>query len=266
MKHSNKFISMFICCIAALGSIICSPERLCAQNRAITVYQYRHVPGDKTEEFIKRETTYWSKVAEKAAKDKTMTFWALLEKVGGYDLPNSSNYLFINTFPDIDKAPSVFSDVETVAGVKMADMETFSMSTVTSEFYLHDENWAQDAKAAPEKDFNYVVMNYHNTNYADSLIKLEKVYWQPFIQKAMDNDQTPQTAWGNAVVLAPLGDDIKFTTVSYDLYKTLQDALMPHWDPKTVFPVKGLGIINKTEVSRRGIAVYKVIKVVTAPD
>ena len=74
----------------------------------ITVYQYRHVPDDKINEFVKRETTYWSKVAEKAVKDKSMTFWALLEKVGGYDLPNSSNYLFINTFPDVDKTGDVF--------------------------------------------------------------------------------------------------------------------------------------------------------------
>jgi hypothetical protein len=43
----------------------------------------------------------------------------------------------------------------------------------------------------------------------------------------------------NAIVLAPLGDNIKFTSVTYDLYKTLQEALMPYWDPKTVFSNKG---------------------------
>jgi hypothetical protein len=108
-------------------------------------------------------------------------------------------------------------------------------------------------------------MDYHNTNYADSLISLEKKYWGPFIKRAMDKGQTNQMAWGNAVVLAPLGEDIKFTTVSYDLYKTLQEALMPSWDPKTVFPNKGLSMITKLELSRRGISVYRVVKVVTAP-
>ena len=62
----------------------------------VSVYQYRHVPADKVEEFIKRETTYWSKVAQKALDAKKMNFWGLFEKVGGYDLPNSSNFLFIN--------------------------------------------------------------------------------------------------------------------------------------------------------------------------
>lgn len=232
----------------------------------ITVYQYRHVPDDKIAEFIKRETTHWTKVAQKAVDNKKMTFWALLEKVGGYDLPNSSNYLFINTFPNIDSTGDIWSTAESTAGVKMAEMETESLSTTTSQFFLHDENWAQDAKAVPDKDFNYVVMVYHNTNYADSLIKLEKQYWSPFIQKAMDNDQTPQVAWGNSVVLAPMGENIKFNTVSYDLYKTLQDALMPNWDPKTVLPIKGLDRINKLEINRRGIAVYRVVKVVSAPN
>lgn len=266
MKNSKRIGSIFIFIIAAFIFIFCFRVKSYAQDRSITVYQYRHVPGDKIDEFIKRETTYWSRVAEKAVNDKTMTFWALLEKVGGYDLPNSSNYLFVNTFPNIDKTGDAFSNAEATAGVKMADMETNSISTVTSEFMIHDEGWEQSAKAVPEKDFNYIVMDYHNTNYADSLIGLEKKYWAPFIKKAMDKGQTPQMGWGNAVVLAPLGDNINFTTVSYDLFKTLQDALMPNWDPKTVFPTKGLGMIGKLELNRRGIAIYRIVKVVAAPN
>ena len=106
----------------------------------ITSYQYRRVPNDKIEEFLKRETTYWTKVAQKAVDNKKMTFWALLEKVGGYDLPNSSNYLFINTFPNIDESMSMWGDVEQVAGVPMNQMETGSFTVTTSQFFLHDEN------------------------------------------------------------------------------------------------------------------------------
>src|SRR6187399_44659 len=132
MQHLKNFLSKFGYCFLAPLGIFCFQLNLNAQDRSITSYQYRHVPDDKIEEFIKRETTYWSKVAEKAVKDKTMTFWALLEKIGGYDLPNSSNYLFINTFPDINKISDVFTNVESVAGVKMSEMETKSISTTTS--------------------------------------------------------------------------------------------------------------------------------------
>jgi hypothetical protein len=207
-------------------------------DNSVTVYQYRRVPDDKIAEFVKRETTYWSKVAQKAVDNKKMTFWALLEKVGGYDLPNSSNYLFINTFPNIDKVGDVFNSPEKITGVPLAKMETNSLSTTTSEFFLHSTGWAQVENANPATDFNYVVMVYHNSSNPDSTIKLENQYWSPFIKNAMDNKLTTQKAWGNATVLSPSGDNIKFNTVSYDIYSTLQQALMTTLDPKSYILLK----------------------------
>jgi len=233
-------------------------------DSSISVYQYRKVPDNKIDEFIKRETTYWSKVAESAVKNKTMTFWGLFEKVGGYDMSNSPNFLFINTFPNIDKAGEVFGAAEKITGLPIARIETNSLGSTTSQFFLHGEDWAQAANAKPQNDFNYVVMIYHNTNYPDSLIALEKKYWSPFIKKAMDNKQTPQMGWGNALVLSPSGENIKFNTVSYDIYKTLKDALMPVWDPKTVFPGEGLNKINTIEINRRSSDIYRVVKVVSS--
>jgi hypothetical protein len=236
-----------------------------AQNRSVTVYEYRQVPTNKVEEFIKRETTYWSLLAEKAIKDKTITYWALLEKVGGYDLHNSSNYLLVSTYPDINKAADIFKNAEAVTGVKKIDMEINSISTVTSQFFLHEVSWAQASGAMPEKDFNYFLMDYHNTNYADSLIGLENKYWLPFIKNAMDNRQTDMVAWGNAKLLSPLGENVKFTTVSYDVFKTLQETLMPHADPKLTFPSKDMATIIDLELGRREYTIYRVVKFVAAP-
>jgi len=61
------------------------------------------------------------------------------------------------------------------------------------------------------------------------------------------------------------GDNIKFTTVSYDLYKTLGDALMLKNGPTLVYPMKGLNMIGKIELNRRGMAIYRIVKVVSAP-
>lgn len=263
MKKSNRLIPVFIYAITVF--IFGFQVKLHAQDRSISTWQFRRVPDDKIDEFIKRETTHWSKVAQKAVDNKTMSFWALFEKVGGYDLPNSSNYLFINTFPDIDKAGDIWGDAEKITGVKIGDMETNSFTTVTSQIFVKDREWVQAAKAVPEKDFNYVVMNYQNTDFQDSLINLEKKYWEPFIKGAMDKGQTKQVAWGNAVVLAPRGENIKVTTVSFDLYKTLGDALLQTWDPKVVFPAKLFPLLSKLQMNRSGIAVYRVVKVVSAP-
>ena len=64
--------------------------------QGITNYQFRKVEQANMQEFIKRETTYWSKVAEAAIEKGNLTFWGLFVKVGGFDIPNSPNVLFIN--------------------------------------------------------------------------------------------------------------------------------------------------------------------------
>ena len=126
----------------------------------ITTYQYRHVAPDKVDEFIKRETTYWSKVARKAIDNGKMSFWALLEKVGGTDMVTASNYMFVNSFPDINADLSkVFDPTKLFPGIPISKIETNSISTTTGEVFIMDNAWVQAANAVPAKDFNYVLMN-----------------------------------------------------------------------------------------------------------
>jgi len=81
----------------------------------------------------------------------------------------------------------------------------------------------------------------------------------------MDKGQTAQVVWGNTLILSPSGDNIKATTVSYDLFKTLGDALIQTWDPKTVFPTKSFDPLNKIQLNRPGTVIYRVVKVISAP-
>ncbi|MEJ0104982.1 MAG: hypothetical protein WDO19_21600 [Bacteroidota bacterium] len=203
MKNNNCIIKIAFCGLLILPLLPGLQVNVVAQ---VTTYQYRKVADDKIDSLFYRETTYWSQVAKKAIDNKKLTFWALLEKIGGYDLPNSSNFLFINTYPDIDQAGDIWNASAVFPNIPAERIETGSISTTTSWFFLHDENWAQAATAIPDKDFNYVKMIYHNTEYPDSLIALEKKYWLPFIQSAMNKKQTKQSAWGNANVLGPSGE------------------------------------------------------------
>lgn len=230
-------------------------------GQGITVYQYRHVPADNVSEFINRETTYWSKVAEKAMEKGNLTFWALLEKMGGYDLPNSSNFLLINTYKDLDAVNEVWDPSSVFPDVSMDKMDTWSMSTVTSTFFLRNQHWEQAADAQSD-DFKYLIMIYHNSSAPAQLIELEKTHWAPFVKSAMDSKKTTQVGWGNATVLSPSGDDIKFNTVSYDIYPSMNEALMPTWDENVTYPEEGLNQINELELNRRGSVVYRLVKVV----
>jgi hypothetical protein len=232
-----------------------------ASAQGITVYQYRQVQPENVDEFIKRETTYWSEVAKKAIDKGNLTFWALLEQVGGHNTGGASTFMFINTYNDIDATDSVWSSATaSFPGVPLAKMETYSISKHTGTLFVKEECWQASAKAGTAK---FVKVNFITSNNSGDLIELERKHWLPFIKAAMDANQTSQVAWGNAMILSPLSDDIKATSFSYDLYPSLKEALTPTWDSKVVFPNTGLAEINKLEVNRRGAAVYRIVKTVS---
>jgi hypothetical protein len=249
----------------SLAMVLFTGIQVYAVGQGITVYQYRHVPADKVDEFINRETTYWSEVAEKAMAKGNITFWALLQKMNGYDLPNSSNFLLVNTYADIDAAAEVWNPADAFPGVSMDMMETNSLSTVTTMAFVLDQGWEQAADAQPE-DFKYLNMIYHTASNPGQLIQLEKDHWGPFVKKAMDEKKTTQVGWGNAVIISPTGEDVKFNTVSYDVYPSLKEALTPTMADDIVFPEQGLEEIMNIESGPRSSVIYRLVKVVQAPS
>lgn len=236
------------------------------EDTGISVYQYRQVPSDQMEEFIERETKYWSKVAEKAISKGNLTFWALLQKVGGFDEPNSSNILFINTYKDIDAAAGIWDPTEVWPNVAMDQMETYSMSKLMHSLFVKPAVWVEANNVNLETDFNYVKMIYHNTSNPGNLIALEDKHWGTFIKSSMDSGKTKQKAWGNGMILSPSGPNMKANTISYDIYSSLKEALDPSWDENTVFPNEGLTEIGALEIDQRTSYVYRIIKVVTPPE
>jgi hypothetical protein len=256
-KFSIKTIpyTLFFIALLLIGN-----QQLQAQE--ITTYQYRQVAPGQIDEFIRRETTYWSKVARKSIDKGILTFWGLFEKVGGSDMTNSSNYLFINTYKDIDgNMGDVWNPSPLFPSIPVAKIQTGSMSAVTSDIFLRDEGWQQSSKADPTKDFTYVVMNYHNSSNPSAFIEIEKNNWGPFIKSAMDNNQTQQKAWGNSIVLSPVGGNMKFNCVSFDLFSSLKAALMQTWAADTKFPSAGLDSLQKISLSTPETVIYRVVKV-----
>lgn len=249
----------------SLAMFLFAGTHIYCSGQGISVYQYRHVPAENVNEFINRETTYWSKVAEKAVEKGNLTFWAILQKMNGYDLPNSSNFLFVNTFNDIDAAGEVWDPASAFPGVSIDKMETYSLSTVTTNAFVRVQNWEAAADAQAE-DFNYLVMIYHTASNPGQLVQLEKDHWAPFIKKAMDEKKTTQVGWGNAVILSPTGEDVKFNTISYDIYPSLKEALATTMADDIVFPEQGLEEITKLETAQRSSVIYRIVKVVQAPS
>jgi hypothetical protein len=228
----------------------------------ITTYQYRHVAPEKVDEFMKRETTYWSKVARKAIDDGKMSFWALLEQVGGTGMSTESNYMFVNSFPDINADLSkVFDPTKLFPGIPLAKIETNSLSTTTGEVYILENAWIAAGTVVPDKDFKYVLMNYHNSSDPAAFNRIEKNNWGPFIKTAMDNKQVDQKGWGNYLVLAPTGGPMKFNCLSVDLFSNLKSALSPTWSSNVSFPTTGLDSLQKIAHDPPARVLYRILKV-----
>jgi len=254
----NLFLPLFLCFLFCIGI----QEKVEAQP--ISIYQYRQVPNDKIDEFIYKETTYWSEVARKALDKGNLQFWALFQRVGGFDVQNQSNFLFINNVNDVDKLGEIWNPSAVFPDVPMDQMETNSISKVTGQLFMMPENHVDDVGATPAEDYNYVKFNYIHATNPGQLIDLEEKHWKPFITAAMAKEGVSQVAWGNARLLSPLRASVPATTLSYDIYPTLHEALAPKWDETLEIPQDELMEINKLEDGRRSEAIYRIVKVVSS--
>jgi hypothetical protein len=105
-------------------------------------------------------------------------------------------------------------------------------------------------------------MVYHNADDPAGLIAAEKEVWVPFIKTAMDEGKTNQKAWGNARILSPTGEDIKYNTISYDIYPSLHDAVNQTWSGDLELP--DMTKIGEAEGNPRASVVYRIVHVVSA--
>ena len=229
----------------------------------VMFYQYRKVPPSKVEEFLKREITYWSKVAQKGMDNGKIEFWGLFEKVSGGN-GNDANYLFVNTFKDIDEAMvgEMWDATKVFPGVPMSKMETNSMSEISQTLYTSPRSWEQSPKFRTPADAKFVVINYHHATDPQGFITLENKHWLPFIKGEMEATRTKQVAWGNQIVLSPSAGKDRVSTISVDLFQTFKDALIPSFAEDAKFPNDGLAELQKLTSAPRDIEIYRVVKIV----
>ena len=86
--------------------------------------------------------------------------------------------MFVNSFPDINADLSkVFDPTKLFPGIPISKIETNSISTTTGEVFIMENAWVQASNAVPDKDFNYVLFNYHNSSDPAAFNATEKNNW-----------------------------------------------------------------------------------------
>jgi len=228
-----------------------------------TTHEYRTVAPEDMDEYIKREVVYWSKFAENEMKKGNLTYWAVLQRVGGENILNEPNILRINTYVDIDKEVDWNSITKLFPNKSFKDLDARLVSTTTDKIFLRDlGNHIQKAGVVPEKDFKYIRVNYHNMKDTWWHLNFEDKKVKPFFKEAMDNGKTSIIGWGNALILTPKSDAFKYKTYSYDLFSSLKQALGPNDFPDMDFPDDFYEEYLENYVGERNVRIYKVIKYV----
>lgn len=237
-----------------------------AKAQSITTYQYRTVKPSDMNEYIKRETTYWSKLAESEVKKGNLTFWAVLVKVDGVNLDNSANVLLINTFNDLDASNSIWGGVEDLfPNVKMEDMETNSLSTTTARIFVRDlGNHVQGNSVNPSEDFKFVRIIYHNNKNIGAHLTFESEKWKPMILKAMNDGNTSMKGWGNSIIVSPQSTKFPYNTISYDLFASAHEALSPALGANMTMPDDFFSDIQDNYRGVRNSHLFRIVQMVSA--
>ena len=232
----------------------------------IASHQYRRVAPENMQEYLKRETTYWQKWAEKEVTKGNLVFWGIFQKMGGINQESEPNILIINTFKDWDKGAEWMGVQDLFPNVKMDDIQTQSLSINTDQIFLQDlDNHIQAPGVVPMNDFKYVKILYHNTKDYGKHLAFEAEKWKPMVVKAMADGKTSMKGWGNSSVISPQSGDFPYSSASYDLFSTMQDALSPAFSADLTIPDgfwDGLQDNYNTD-SPRTSNLYRIISVVT---
>ena len=186
----------------------------------VSYLQYRVVPNDKEDEFVEKETKYWSKVAKAAANQGNLAGWTLWRKIGVTKI-DAPNYVFVNSYESLDKMdPSkVWTDENIKSmGADPAKVETSSFTTVPFDY------WMQLEDVIPG-DYKYALVNYAKPANRQAFIEENKNLWKPVHEQSIKNGTNGLASWGLMSVIYPAGNQDRFSCLTWDGFNTMADAL-----------------------------------------
>jgi len=234
-----------------------------AMAQTITTHQYRRVAPENMQEYLKKETTYWAKWAEKEVTKGNMTFWAILQKVGGVNQDTSPNILIINTFKDIDKGADWASIADMFPDAKMEDIQTADISANVHHIFLSDLPNHIRAENTTSDDYKYARIIYHDTKDVGQHLTFESEKWKPLVEKAMKAGKTTMKGWGNQRIISPGTSNFTYNSYSYDIFSSIQDAMSPAFSGGIV--PDGFWDGQQDKYNKRNSNLYRIVAGASAP-
>lgn len=199
----------------------------------IVSFQSRYVPDENIQEFINRETTYWSVVADKAIKESKMVRWELWRRESGMGINDGANFLFVNEFKrlrDVDRMPVIWDHTKVFPDLALSEIETGSLSRIVDQVFLSSQ--VSLLKTRP----NFIRINFARASDLGRYLELENIVWQDFVKERMDANQTNVVSWDLMRVMSPGGVDRAYDAITIDGFAKLSHALKPDFGDNAEYP------------------------------
>lgn len=238
MKNILTCIALFFC-------------MLLSGQENLFMYSYRDVPADEMDLFKRNEADFWSKVHSKLLKEKKITGWTMMSRVGGLASdPNIYFYIGIGSYENLDNAPANYSKaIEEVMGSLDAEAQKKMKERLKQHKFTRADVMLnrQAAVFAEGQDWNYLVHNYAKANNVGAFMDTQDKYFKPFFEEHIKAKNTKQVAWMTARVLNPVGNHYNWNCYTVDAFQKLSDIYNP-MNTEVTWPEEGMTEVGKTMV------------------
>lgn len=223
---------------------------LAVSQENLFFYSYRHVPQDEMDLFRSNEADFWSKVHGVLLREKKITGWAMLSRVGGLASdPNIYFFIGVGSFDNLDNMGANYgkaiqetmSSLDAAAQSKMKErlkQEKFEVGTAMLN--RNSMVWRDNA------EWNYLVHNYARASDVGGFLEAQDKFFKPFFEENIKANKTKQVGWLTGVMMNPVGHAYKWNCYTADAFNKLSD-IYNAWNEENVeFPEGALDAVNKT--------------------
>jgi len=235
MKKLVLLFTIFVCALSY------SQENL-------FMYDYRSVPSDEREAFIKNEADFWSKVHQNMMKSGHITGWTMMSRVGGVTSdPNIYFYLGLGSFENLDNMSANYDKaIEEVMESLDADAQKEMKERLKIESHRIANVLLNRSSTvfAEGQDWNYLVHNYAKATNVGDFLDAQDKYIKPFFEENFKAKNTKQVGWITASVLNPTGNHYNWNCYTADAFQKMSD-IYNAWNSEVTWPTEGMNEINK---------------------
>ena len=230
MNWLNIFLSFCSPLLFSVASI---------EAQEIASVAHRFVERENMAEYIKREQDYWKPIAEKAIEEGRMSVWTVWQRIGGFNMDEEPNILI---YAEFDKT----SDLELYgsgapAWKKVFPDKKFSDISVRDLFeakaYLYQKPLVNMVSAGSVEIPEIIRINFAKApGTLSEYLRLENEVWGPFIAGQIEKGSTNIASWYLGQVIEPGGSERPYDAVTVDGFRSLAEALDPHFDEGIEMP------------------------------